>query len=576
MNRVIIDVDLSSRTTVSVPLPENYRLMGGRALTSTLVAAEVDPLCHALSPQNTLVFAPGLLSGTTLSSANRLSAGAKSPLTGTIKEANSGGVAAYRLGRLGIAALRIRGAVGADSAAGKGSATASLLGLKIAKKGVSFEDLSEFRGMQLYALSEALLARYGKTAALIMIGPAGEQLLSTACMSVNDPEGEPCRNLARGGLGAVMGSKGLKAIIIDDGGSKLSAADEAALKETSRDYVTMLKEHPVTGGRFAMYGTAATMAAVNALGGLPTRNFSSGTFEGVDTIGGEALYQTMVKRGGQHAHACMPGCVIRCSNKYVEEDGSPLVGSVDYETLCLMGSNLGLTNLDEVVRLNRLCNEIGIDTIETGATLGVLAEAGVAEFGNYQRFRELLLEIPAATPLGKLIGSGAVVCGRVFGVQRVPAVKGQAMAAYDPRVIKGMGITYAQTPMGADHTAGNAIVLDVDHSDPHAQLDLVRQLNIRTMVLDSLGLCIFTARVTLAQPQIVERMVAAVTGAPLTFDQLYAEAATALLTERDFNRRAGFTAEHDRLPRFMQTEALPPFGRVADVPEATIDQFYNW
>ena len=399
--------------------------------------------------------------------------------------------------------------------------------------------------------------------------------MATACLAVNDPEGEPCRNLGRGGLGAVLGSKGLKAVIVDDAGGEPPVKDRERLKEVIKAFASALRGHPVTGEKFAKYGTCMTLMAVNALGGLPTRNFRQGSFEGAEKIGAETLYQTLQARGGSTGTTACPGCVIRCSNKYVDPAGRPVVGSLDYETICLMGSNLGLSDLDQIAALNRLCNEIGIDTMETGVALGVLAEAGVFPFGDFERIRGLVEEVGQGTPAGRLLGAGAAACGRAYGVERVPAVKGQGMAAYDPRAIKGMGLTYGQSPMGADHTAGNAITLGVDHLDPEAQLEPVRELHAKTMILDMLGLCIFTGRVSLAQPQLVEAMVEAVQGRAARWEEMVALGRRLLLAERDFNRRAGLNEAHDRLPPFMLQEKLPPHGAVFDVPEEVQDRFYD-
>jgi aldehyde:ferredoxin oxidoreductase len=272
----------------------------------------------------------------------------------------------------------------------------------------------------------------------------------------------------------------------------------------------------------------------------------------------------------------MPGCVIRCSNKYVDAQGRPLVGSLDFETIGLLGANLGIGELDQVAELNKLCNDLGVDTMETGVALGVLAEAGVFRFGDFPRVRALIEEIGQGTPLGRLIGSGSVACGRAYGVTRVPAVKGQGMAAYDPRAIKGMGLTYALSPMGADHTAGNAITLAVDPMDPRVQLEPVRDLHLKYTLMDSLGLCIFTGRVSLANPELIEQAVRAVTGWQASFAELLELGKEVLRREREFNRSAGFTAAHDRLPEFMLREALPPNNGVFDVPQADLDRFYDF
>jgi aldehyde:ferredoxin oxidoreductase len=587
MKQRIIDVDLGRRSVSEREVPVELEHLGGRGLTSTLISLEVDPTVHPLSADNLLVIAPGLLAGSPLSSCNRLSAGAKSPLTGTIKEANSGGVVAQKLGRLGIKALVLRGAAagvrvsggaGADprGVPARGAAVGgAALGLRISAEGVSFEDLSGLQGRYVYETAGALRERYGERAGFVITGPAGEMRLPAACLSVTDPEGEPCRNLGRGGLGAVAGSKGLKAIIVDDAGAKLECHDPEGLRDLVKRFTKALREHPVTGERFALYGTTMTLMNVNTLGGLPTWNFSSGSFEGAEALSGETLYETITSRGGDHAHACMPGCVIRCSNKYVDARGIPVVGSLDFETVCLLGANIGLGNLDQVAVLNKLCNDIGVDTMETGVALGVLAEAGVFSFGDFEAARGLIVEIGRGTPLGRLVGSGSVACGRAYGVERVPAVKGQGMAAYDPRAIKGMGLTYAMSPMGADHTAGNAITLAVDHLDPKAQLEPVRDLHAKTMVLDTLGACLFTARVSLAQPELLTEAVKVITGRTVSFAELVELGHELLLLERDFNRRAGFTAAHDRIPEFMRREPLEPNRSVYDVAEEDEQRFYR-
>ena len=563
MDKRIIEIDLEKMSANERPVPKKYTSLGGRGLTSTIVWEQTDPLCHPLNTKNSIVFAPGLLAGSFLSSSNRLSVGAKSPLTGTIKEANSGGVVGLKLARLGVKALTITG-----------RAVSGPIGVVVSKTGVSFENLSALKGKGTYETAEILRKRYGPKIGLVLVGPAGEMGLATACLCVTDPEGEPCRNLGRGGLGAVLGSKGVKALIVDDQDTSLELSPEA--RPLIKRFASALREHPVTGEKFAKYGTVMTLLNVNGLGGLPTRNFSRGNFEHAEKIGAETLHETIKNRGGQFKHGCMPGCVIQCSNKYVDSDGKPVVGSLDYETVCLLGSNIGLADLDQIADLDFMCNDIGIDTMETGVALGVLAEGGVMEFGDYKRTKTLIEELREGTPLGRVLGSGAVTCGRVFGVDRVPAVKGQGMAAYDPRAIKGMGLTYGLSTMGADHTAANSIVLSVDHLDPEAQLDPVRNLYIETMVMDTLGLCLFTARVSLDNTEFIEEAVNVLAGWNVTFSELKEQSKELILRERDFNRRAGFNSADDRLPRFMLTEPLAPNDTVFDIGEEAQNRFYEW
>jgi len=585
MNQRILEIDCEKREIHTKSVPGDFELLGGRGFTSTFIGDEVDPAAHPLGDGNVMVMATGLMAGSTLSSANRLSAGAKSPLTGGIKESNCGGVASYKLGRLGVRALVFRGcpadgggAAGVESAVARrpGKPEFLSMGLKISKEGASLEDLSFVKGTNTYEASRLLLERYGKKVGLMLIGSAGEMGLPTACINITDMDGEPCRNLGRGGLGAVMGSKGIKAIIIDDDGCPNPYAKDEEVKRVIKEFSNKLRAHPVTGENFALYGTCMVLQNVNALGGLPTRNFSEGVFEGAEAIGAQSLHDTIESRGGMSAHSCMPGCVIRCSNKYVRPDGSPFVGSLDYETICLLGSNIGLSDHDQIAELNYLCNDIGVDTIETGAALGVLAEGDVFSFGDFEAARSIIGEIGDGTPLGRLVGSGSVSCGRAYGVRHVPAVKNQGMAAYDPRAIKGMGVTYAQSPMGADHTAGNAILLDLDHQDPNAQLEPVRDLNINITVLDMLGVCFFTGRVSLGETSIVEEIVYAFTGKKLSFEELRNMAKRVLIAEREFNRKSGLGKETDRLPEFMMREPLSSTRTVFDVPEEQMDSFYDF
>ncbi|MFW5769220.1 MAG: aldehyde ferredoxin oxidoreductase C-terminal domain-containing protein [Spirochaetota bacterium] len=567
INQVHITVDMTDRTIEETPVPAGYEYLSGRGLISKTLLDEVDPTCHPLSPANPLIFAPGMFAGTYLSSCNRLSAGAKSPLTGGIKESNSGGVAAFMLGKLGIRALKLTGASGD---------TDKLAGLRISKEGVSFEDLTELKGKGTYETTALLRKRFGEKTCIISIGSAGEMLMAAACIGVTDMEGEPCRNLGRGGLGAVMGSKGLKAIIIDDTGTEPLSKHSGEAKTIIKEFAKMLREHPVTGEMFPKFGTAMTLLNVNGLGGLPTRNFTSGRYEKAEEIGGPRLYEIITERGGMPAHACMPGCVIRCSNKYSDKAGRHMVGSIDFETICLMGSNLDLSDYDQIAELNLRCNDIGIDTIETGVALGVLCEAGALRFGDFEGILSAVEAVGKGEPLGRLLGAGAAACGKAYGLTRVPVVKNQGMAAYDPRVVKGMGVTYAMSPMGADHTAGNAITLEAEHTDPEGKVPLVRGLHVNTVVYDSLGVCIFTGRVMNSNPHFLERMLKALWGWEITIEELRHMAEEALNRELEFNRRAGFTSAHDRLPGFMYTEKLPPSGMTYDIPVDETEKVYDF
>jgi aldehyde:ferredoxin oxidoreductase len=381
---------------------------------------------------------------------------------------------------------------------------------------------------------------------------------------------------ARGGLGAVMGSKHLKAIVLDCPGMKRPPlANPDLFKDTSKRYIRRLQEHPQTSQVYPLYGTAAMVKMCNAFGGLPTRNFSTGSFEGADKISGETIHNLNQSRGGEVTHACMPGCTIRCSNVYAGPDGETLTTPLEYETIGLMGSNLGIDDPDVIARMNGIVNDMGMDSIDTGAALGIAAEAGLMVFGDGRRALELLEEVRRGTPLGRIIGGGAALAAKVLGVTRVPVVKGQALSAYDARAIKGTGVTYATSPQGADHTSGLTIRAKVDHLDPAGQVALSRSAQYTMAGYDSLGACIFGGSGFGLDPTLVPDLVNGQHGWGVGPHYVRELGRETILMEREFNRRAGFTSADDRIPEWMTREALPPTGAVFDVPDEEIDAIFD-
>jgi len=385
---------------------------------------------------------------------------------------------------------------------------------------------------------------------------------------------------ARGGLGAVMGSKGLKAVVIDKPvGKTVSLVDAERFRKASRTFAQELFNSPKLGSKGSqhLYGTASIVSAVNAMGSFPTRNFSSGNFDGSEMLRGEHLREVTLARGGEVGTRCMPGCVIACRNLYVDEGGKPVVGTLQYETIALLGSNLGLGSLDEVAQLNRMCNDFGLDTIETGAALGVAIEAGLAQFGNFESIRRLLAQVGEGTVLGRLIGNGAVATGRVLGVRRVPAALGQAMPGYDPRSLKGNGVTYATSPQGADHTAGNAFGArnEVNPLGVEGQKELSLKLQIIGAMLDSTGLCLFARPPIISNPQLMVDMVNGRYGWDWTVDDYDRFNRDVLRTEIEFNRRAGLTTADYRIPEYMREEPLPPHDATFDVPDSDLDTVFE-
>ncbi|MEW6094765.1 MAG: aldehyde ferredoxin oxidoreductase C-terminal domain-containing protein, partial [Chloroflexota bacterium] len=517
---------------------------------------------------NKLIFCPGLLTGHMLSSIDRLSVGGKSPLTGGVKESNSGGTTALQIAFMGIKALIIE-----DWPAEKGLSV-----MVLTMDGVRFDPADDLAGKGVYDSAEILKKRYGSKVAISIIGPAGERGLVAAGILNLDKDGVPSRINARGGLGAVMGSKGLKAIVFDaGGGSKPPLADAEAFRATQKIYNKFLMEHPQTH-TYSDYGTPAMVHMADGFGGLPTRNFSSGTFEYADEISGEKLRELILRRGGEGntTHACMAGCIIRCSNVFAGEDGKTIVSPIEYETVGLMGSNLGIRELDWIGRLNWQANDLGLCSIELGAALGVAAEAGLMDFGDGKRALDLCEEIRRDTPLGRILGSGAGWTGKILGIERVPVVKNQAMSAYEPRAIKGTGVTFATTPQGADHTCGQTIRDKVNHLDPAGQVDLSRKKQIAMAGYDSLGACIFSAfGFAVAPPETIRDFINARYGWDVDMTILSELGKQTIELEREFNRRAGFTSADDRIPEWMRREPLPPHNAVFDVPAEEMDKIFE-
>jgi len=496
----IIRVNMSDLSTKTEDIPKDYEGLGGRGLTSAIISGEVEPTCSAIGPTNKLVFAPGLLGGTNCANSGRISVGAKSPLTGTIKEANSGGQAGHYLARLGVAAIVVEG----QPQDGK------LYKLFIGKDKCELTPADNLKGLGNYATVDKLKAEFGDKVGYVSIGQAGEWKMAAASVAFTDREVRPTRHAGRGGLGAVMGSKGLKAMIIDPtGGKSAPLTDKEAFKEATKRFAKALQEHPVTSQGLTNYGTDILINIINEAGALPTRNFSSGRFEHADKVGGESLNKITTERKGDCSHGCMSGCIIRCSGIYHDEKGEYLTKWPEYETVWALGPNCEIDDLDAIARMDRACDDFGVDTIEIGNCVAVAMEGGVKSFGDAAGAEELVAEIGKGSPLGRILGSGAAVVGKAFGVRRVPVVKNQAFPAYDPRAVKGIGVTYATTTMGADHTAGYSVTSNimnvggsVDPLKPAGQIDLSRSLQIATAVIDTAGLCLFVAFPVYGQCQI--------------------------------------------------------------------------
>ncbi|MEW5981468.1 MAG: aldehyde ferredoxin oxidoreductase C-terminal domain-containing protein [Acidobacteriota bacterium] len=559
-------VNVGTQTLTREPVPEPWLSLGGRGLVARILLDETDPSCEPLGPRSKLVWGPGLLVGHMLSASDRLSVGGKSPLTGGFRESNCGGSTGMRLTTMGVKALIVEGV----------PAEPGYWVLHLSLDGARWFKADDLAGRGVHEVAATLLERHGKKVAIAMIGTGGEQRLATAGIQNLDKERVPARINARGGLGAVMGSKGLKAIVFDDaGGQKPPIVDPEAFKRAQRAYTQSVLAHPQSH-TYRDYGTAANVLMCDALGALPTRNFSSGSWERAEAVSGEHMRELLLARKGDSdtSHACMAGCTIRCSNIFAGEDGRAIVSPLEYETIGLLGPNLEIASLDDIARLNWEINDMGLDTIEVGAAIGVACEAGLMTWGDVGRAMELLGEIRKGTPLGRILGAGSVIAGKVFGVERVPASKGMAMSAYDPRAIKGTGVTFATSTQGGDHTSGLTLRAKIDHLDPKGQVEVSRAAQINIAGYDSLGVCIMAGFGYGSAPGVVRDLLNSRYGWSLGDDALQVIGKETIRLEREYNRLAGFTKAHDRLPEWFTRESLPPKNTVFDVPPEEMDTIF--
>lgn len=568
----IYRVNMSKLSFSIEDVPERWNTLGGRGLTSTIISEEVDPACNPLGSKNKLVFAPGLFAGTKAANSGRLSVGAKSPLTGGIKESNSGGTAAQRLAKLGVKALIIEGMPRDDK----------WYTIHVHKDGVNIKEETELLGKGNYEVVHTITSRYGENTGVMSIGQAGEYKMSTANISVKDPKGH-LRSAGRGGLGAVMGSKHIKFISLDDNdGEGIEIKDKKKFDDAAKIFNKGLLKHPVSGEALPKYGSNVLVNILNEAGGLPTKNSRMGRFEGAEKICGETMHDTIVERHGDTTHGCHVGCIIRCSQTYNDKDGSYLTSGFEYETIWGFGAGCMVDDLDVIAHIDHECDDIGIDTIDTAGTMMVAMEAELLKWGDGEGILNLIKsEIKSGTPLGRILGNGPDFTGKAYGVLRVPTVKGQTMPAYDPRAVKGIGVTYATTPMGADHTAGYSVAANilkvggsVDPLKKEGQTELSRDLQIATASIDSTGLCLFVSFAVLDFDEVflsVLDMINAQYGVEWTKDDWNNMGKYVLTIEKEFNRKAGFTKNDDRLPEFT-SEAIPPHDVVWDISDEELDK----
>jgi len=568
-------------------IPEKYKYLAGRGMTSTLVHDEVPALCHPLGPNNKIVFSPGIATGTSAPTSARISVGGKSPLTGGIKESNAGTPWGADLAKLQIRALVIEGQPKDQD---------KYWGLYISwdktqgKPKLEFFDANEFKQKPLSEAFTKVYEKFGDGVSISGCGRVGEYGYANAGVVYNDLQKRATRYSGRGGLGSVLGSKKVKLIVLNpEGTPPVPIVDADLFEEGKKKLIEALRAHDITKPKGALntYGTAVLINILNEAGGLPTRNFSKGYFSGGPKIAGEAIFEGVKQRKGKeiYNHACSPGCIIQCSNTWYRENGEEHSSCVEYESDWAFGADCEIDSLDDIAELIRLCNEYGLDTIETGTAIAVAMEAGVIPFGDGKGAINLVQEMGKGTPMGRILGSGTATAARVLGVTRVPVVKGQSMPAYEPRAVKGIGMTYATSPMGADHTAGYTIAPEilgvsgkVDPLSYEGKAALSRNFQATTAFLDSTGHCLFIAFAILDIESGFQGWIEecnGILGTKWNSDDILKYGNEILKKEREFNRRAGLGKESDRLPEFMKYEPLPPHNQVYDIPDDVLDSVFS-
>jgi aldehyde:ferredoxin oxidoreductase len=540
---------ISKRNLEGREIAECGRYLIGKMLLAEGVA-DKDPL----GPDNPLIFSAGPFAGTNFSNANRLSVGCKSPLTGGIKEANSGGTFAFAMGQLEISTITFR------------DVSDDWVVIHIPQEGdITYHSAAPYMGLGVFDTAAKLHGEFGDKTSLAICGPVGEYLGLMSGISFSDTDNRPSRLAARGGVGAVMGAKKIKAVVIEK--HKMpTVLDRKKVMGAVKMYGRLLGEQPAVEAMEKL-GTAMVSDLTNTLGALPTDNFSRGQStlkgDGPHKMGGDYIRELNMSRGGDPSHACMPGCLIKCSNVYMDKDGRELVSPLEYETIGLLGTNCGLRDPDEVALLNEIANDLGVDTIELGGMIGVLMEAGQAPFGDVDFMVGVLKDLHKGNARGRLLAQGTARVGEHFEVKRVPVIKKQAISAYDPRIIEVTAISMMVTAQGADHTVGNAPSFISHDKSVREVAEESYKIQINSALADSIGLCIFGRTVTDVNRKLLADAINDAFGCDIEPDWLVEIARETLRMEAKFNAAAGFTDAEDELPAFFLNEELPPTNRTA-------------
>lgn len=542
----ILDINLTSGEITTKPLDMEIaqHYLGGRGLGARLLWDEVGPDVDPLSERNVLIFTTGPLTGTGYQTSNRFSVSTKSPLTGTVLDANSGGYWGMQFKRTGFDGLIVRGK------------SPRPVYLEITPAGIQIKDASDLWGKRVRETT-ALLGQNNNRRNVLCIGPAGENLSRIAAI-MNDGE----RSLARGGPGAVMGSKNLKAIVVE-GKDRPEVLDQELFKFMLYETRKLLKASPLTSQALPEFGTVVMMNIVNAVGALPTRNFRQAQFEHAEDISGETLTEKYLVKNTA-CWACPIGCTRVSKTDKVEGEGP------EYETTWAFGAQCGINDLAAIIEANALCNDLGIDTISAGSTIACameLSELGLLDsdlrFGRADLLAPTLEAMAYRRNVGAELADGSLRLATKAGRPDLSmSVKGLEMPAYDPRGMQGQGLLYATSNRGACHMRGNMLGLEVlglpkliDRFQVQGKSSYVILHQNTAAAIDSLVICKFT-NMGVAE-EYFARALSAVTGVKYATGDLIRVGERVWNLERLYNLREGFTRADDTLPPRLLQEAIP-------------------
>ena len=545
-NGKILDIDLSAENIEEKPLDMQLAklFLGGRGLGARLLWDLVGPEVEPLSPENVLIFSTGPLTASGVQTSNRFSVSTKSPLTGTVLDCNSGGWWGMQFKRTGYDVLIVRGAAKTPC------------WIEITNDETILHYAPELWGKGVFETTE-ILGQNNNKRNVLCIGPAGENLSRMAAI-MNDRE----RALARGGPGAVMGSKNLKAIVVE-GKERNRPADKDKFKFMLYETGKLIKASPLTSQALPEFGTAVVMNVVNEIGALPTRNFQQSQFEKADEISGEAITDSILVKN-QACWACPISCT-RISKTEAGEGEGP-----EYETAWSFGAQCGVDDLDAIFESNMVCNDMGMDTISVGNTIGCameLAERGLIDtelnFGRADMLAETVRDIALRNGLGDDMAEGSYRFAEKFGAPDLSmSAKKLEMPAYDPRGMQGQGLLFATSNRGACHERGNMLGPEVlalprliDRFANQGKAGIVANHQNTSAVVDSLVLCKFTNMAV--SVEFFARLLTSVSGLDFSADDLMKVGERTWNMERLYNLREGFTRNDDTLPKRMLDEPVP-------------------